>query len=408
MWAYQGATLGAGLAEMGSAIYGAEQRKNEEVKQRAREFKSLQEYADAAGIAPKVQTTPMDLESLQGLVKGYHAKQKLEEQGLTMDQLRQVIEASKQTTEQRGQMFPWQLQQAQQGVEQSAALHPLQLQSMQQTVAGQQANLDAAAAGRAAIPAFLRTLDEGMNPPPTVPMAPQTVPMGQALPAALARHPELLQSPHGIQLLNALDRMAPTTGRPVVAPQIIDLGGTKVLWNPTTGAASTIKGDRPGTIRVVTGNPALGETQVTRNMSPEEYAAWKGEQSAGAAAQATMEPAVLDAYQKYRAAQDQITSGNRYVGPEASWLPSFGDRTKVTKTTGAQLEKLTGRPPTAWTPQQHQVMTAQPYIPPPAPGKIVVVAPNGATAYLPTAQWPQAQREGYLQLPFTTAPGSAK
>ena len=130
--------------------------------------------------------------------------------------------------------------------------------------------------------------------------------------------------------------------------------------------------------------------------------------AAGAAAQATMEPAVADAYQKYRAAQDQIAAGNRHVGPEASWLPSFGDRGKVTKTTGAQLEKLTGRPPTAWTTQQHQVMAAQPYIPPPAPGKIVVVAPDGATAYLPAAQWPQAQREGYLQLPFTTAPGPAK
>ena len=401
MWAYQGATLGAGLAEMGSHIYGAQKAQNEEAKTRAREFKSLQEYADAAGIVPKLESTPMDLERLRGLVQGYHAKQKIEEQGLSLEHLRQVIEANRQTAKQRGQMFPYQLQSAQQAAEQAGALNPLLLRQAQQTVDGQQANLDAAGAGRAAIPEFLRTLDQQMNPLPTVPLAPQSVPMGTALPAALARHPELLQSPHGLNLLNSLERLAPAAGRPVQAPQIIDLGGTKVLWNPTTGAASTIKDDKPGTIRVVTGNPTLGETQVTLNMTPEEYAAWKGEQTAGKAAQAVMEPAVADAYQKYREAADQIAAGNRHVGPEAAWLPSFGDRTKTTKTTGAQLERLTGRPPTAWTPQQHQVMTSRPYIPPPAPGKVVVIGPTGATAYLPAAQWPEAQRQGYIQLPFS-------
>jgi hypothetical protein len=56
--------LGAGLAK------GLEKQKDD-----AKMFKSLQEYADSAGIATKDQTTPMDLDSLKGLVEGTIAKQ---------------------------------------------------------------------------------------------------------------------------------------------------------------------------------------------------------------------------------------------------------------------------------------------------------------------------------------------
>jgi hypothetical protein len=46
-------------------------------------------------------------------------------------------------------------------------------------------------------------------------------------------------------------------------------------------------------------------------------------------------------------------------------------------------------------------MAANAYVPPPPAGKIVVLAPNGARAYLPSAQWPEAQKQGFIQLPFT-------
>lgn len=82
-----GELLGAGLAQAGNALAGgferlAEQRdrEREEQKTRAREFKALQEFADATGIAPKDQTTTMDLESLRGFVRGAEGKRAIEEQ----------------------------------------------------------------------------------------------------------------------------------------------------------------------------------------------------------------------------------------------------------------------------------------------------------------------------------------
>ena len=52
----------------------------DEQKTRAREFKALQEFADATGIAAKDQTTVLDLESLKGLVRGGEAKRAQQEQ----------------------------------------------------------------------------------------------------------------------------------------------------------------------------------------------------------------------------------------------------------------------------------------------------------------------------------------
>jgi hypothetical protein len=52
----------------------------DEQKTRAREFKALQEFADATGIAGKDQTTVLDLESLKGLVRGGEAKRAQQEQ----------------------------------------------------------------------------------------------------------------------------------------------------------------------------------------------------------------------------------------------------------------------------------------------------------------------------------------
>ena len=78
-----GQFLAQGISQAGDAIfaglasYAAAQ---EEQKTRAREFKALQEFADATGIADKNQTTVLDLESLKGLVRGAEGKRAMDEQ----------------------------------------------------------------------------------------------------------------------------------------------------------------------------------------------------------------------------------------------------------------------------------------------------------------------------------------
>lgn len=62
--------LFAGIAQ---GFKGAEDAA-EEYKTRAREFKALQEFADATGIADKDRTTTMDLESLRGFVRAGEAR----------------------------------------------------------------------------------------------------------------------------------------------------------------------------------------------------------------------------------------------------------------------------------------------------------------------------------------------
>ena len=62
--------LFAGIAQ---GFKGAEDAA-EEYKTRAREFKALQEFADATGIADKDRTTTMDLDSLRGFVRAGEAR----------------------------------------------------------------------------------------------------------------------------------------------------------------------------------------------------------------------------------------------------------------------------------------------------------------------------------------------
>lgn len=73
---YQPGLVYQGIAQ-GLAAFGEAQ---EEQKTRAREFKALQEFADATGIAGKDQTTVMDLDSLKGFVRGAEGKRAIDEQ----------------------------------------------------------------------------------------------------------------------------------------------------------------------------------------------------------------------------------------------------------------------------------------------------------------------------------------
>lgn len=92
--AYQG--IAQGLEAFGAA--------QEEQKTRAREFKALQEFADATGIAGKDQTTVMDLDTLKGFVRGAEGKRAMQEQQRKAQQEQaQFEETQKQHAAQRGQ-----------------------------------------------------------------------------------------------------------------------------------------------------------------------------------------------------------------------------------------------------------------------------------------------------------------
>jgi len=78
-----GQFLAQGISQAGNAIfaglasYAAAQ---EEQKTRAREFKSLLEFADATGIASKDQLIDKDLDTVRGIVRGGEAKRAQQEQ----------------------------------------------------------------------------------------------------------------------------------------------------------------------------------------------------------------------------------------------------------------------------------------------------------------------------------------
>jgi hypothetical protein len=396
---FQGAGLGAGVAALGDAIYGARDRQENEAKQRAREFTSLQAYADAAGIVPKAASTPMDLETLRGIVAGQHTRRTLEAEGINLESVRSLAKLRSQQADQAAELFPEQLRQLRQANEYQGSIRPLQQQALEQDNAAQAANIRASADARSAVPEFLQALQDEMNPPATPPMLPTQVGMPEAMPAALARVPGIAASPQGVNLINVIDRLAQmkASNRSSQLPVALDVGGQKVIYVPATGATHVVREDDPGELTVSTGPEG---TTVKRRLNKAESQTFLADQQASEAATAVMEPALRDAYEKYRAAADKIAQGNRYTGPEFLGL---GDRQKTASAEGGRLAKLVGRPPEQWTPQQHAVLAAGAFVPPPPAGKIVVVGPDGARAYLPTAQWPEAQRQGYLMLPFGAA-----
>lgn len=92
-----GQLLAQGINQAGNALAGglqqfAERRERqlEEQKTRSREFKALQEFADATGIAPKDQTTTMDLDSLRGFVRASETKRAQAEQDQRMEMARRA------------------------------------------------------------------------------------------------------------------------------------------------------------------------------------------------------------------------------------------------------------------------------------------------------------------------------
>lgn len=81
-----------------TGVYEQKQQREQEDKQRARKFKSLVDYADTAGIMPKDRAMTMDVDSLEGAVQGYAAKQKFQEVGAQLKRFAQEQQASQALT----------------------------------------------------------------------------------------------------------------------------------------------------------------------------------------------------------------------------------------------------------------------------------------------------------------------
>lgn len=90
-----GEYIAAGISRGVDSLSDAIARHQDETKNRAREYKALQEYADVMGYAPKDATTTMNLDNLRGLVRGEEAKQVVSERKQRQDLLAQQLLALK-------------------------------------------------------------------------------------------------------------------------------------------------------------------------------------------------------------------------------------------------------------------------------------------------------------------------
>jgi hypothetical protein len=97
-----GAYIFEGLKSIGESF----ERKQEEEKLRARRFKSLVEYADAAGIMSKDQAIAMDVDSLEGEVQGWAAKQNYDRTLAQVKAYQAQLAAAEQATRASQQIGP--------------------------------------------------------------------------------------------------------------------------------------------------------------------------------------------------------------------------------------------------------------------------------------------------------------
>lgn len=80
------------------ALMGAAEEADPELKRRNQEFQSLQKYAEAAHGLPKEQTTPMGLDELRGVVRGYEyqAMQREKDEAQAIQRDRNDLERERQ------------------------------------------------------------------------------------------------------------------------------------------------------------------------------------------------------------------------------------------------------------------------------------------------------------------------
>ena len=407
-WLYGGSGLGAGIAQMFSAINGQTRDQLDREAQARRDVA----FANATGIADAATTRSITPEALLGLIAADAHKNKMAQDAERSAYLAAQINSLLGQDQRANELFPTQLQSAKSNAEQQAALHPLVLQQVQDAIAQRKDEQTAKAAARSAQPQFFQDLQALMQPrPPMADLAPRS--MIDALPEALARNPDLVQSDQGRNVLSVIERLATSRAanasqKQVRPPEAVTVGDHTLLWNPNTGSFTVAPATDFGSMTVTTGNADLGEPvqRVTRKFANRaERDAWEKQQRAQPDTGAAIDPAIHDAWNRYQQATAQIEAGNRYVGPEASWLPSFGDRAKDAAAAEAELTSLIGRPVKDLSPAQRQFIGARQYVPPPPKGQTVVVGPDGSAGYIPLDEVPVAQRQGYIVLPTKKAKG---
>jgi len=232
MTSYHGdAYLNRGITDLGQAFGGLIEKKKEDERNRAREFKALQEYADVAGYATKDQTTAMDLDSLKGLVRGNESKTINQERQLRQAELMQRMAAIAQS-QQADQSLGTAFQQAE----------------------GQRWN---------------DTLNAGQGP--RIPRAMT----GGDLMNSLARNPQALQSGQLGNLMQAMSRLTPEEQNRVVE-------GKTATGTPYVTYGNTFQFDPAATAQVRTG--AQKEILDYRNDLPpaakEQFTALQAEKRA--------------------------------------------------------------------------------------------------------------------------------
>ena len=253
-----GQFLAQGISQAGDAIfaglasYAAAQ---EEQKTRAREFKALQEFADATGIADKNQTTVLDLESLKGLVRGAEGKRAMDEQRrkATLEQA-QFDELKKYRQSELSRNLgndAWRMgadiydrfrnARTDDRLERSTAL----AEKREQDVLARQAAADKRAAEeRAALSGFASDISRFASQdyqPGSGTGAVRPMPLNEASLAAFARNPVAFGNPNADNMLKAIAQMQP---KPAWSPSVQVVDGVR-FGTTSPSSAQVLPGPEP-------------------------------------------------------------------------------------------------------------------------------------------------------------------
>lgn len=344
-------TLYGGLRQMADV----QEKRDEETKNRAREFKALQEYADATGYADKNTTTTMDLDSLKGLVRGSEAKRIQGEQQERMGFERRRVNLAEQIAQQELARYNAAAPERAAGVKyheaQTASLNALMQQRAGQDIeaAQQRSRLAAYSAdvqGQMASSGVATGLGGYLNG-----MSPVTG-RGPDL-AGYAREFGSI-TPQGLMGAQAragvLDpREADTQMRALAAqggrlrpefmPQAFDVGGIKGIVSPLTGATHldprVSAATKPSAATItLTEKDAKGNT-VSRKLTEAQYQA----ELAAKAARPTVPPAVQKEADRLR--RDIMEDeAERAGGDERRWYGAKrADKLKENQSRLAALER---------------------------------------------------------------------
>jgi len=235
---YNPGLLYQGLSQGLSAFADAQ----EEQKTRAREFKALQEFADATGIAGKDQTTVMDLESLKGFVRGAESKRAIQEQ-----QRKAQMEQAQFENLQKHQADMLGVSRQGMALEGMRTLGSLFNQDRDNTRADERLGMDrqtnaATLARFATADAERKAIDRdsagawqhiarySTAPGGTGPV----LPMGQTVPEALAQFPLARKDNNLDNMLGVLGKYSLQADADHV-PRMVNLGGVNTIYSPKGG-----------------------------------------------------------------------------------------------------------------------------------------------------------------------------